>query len=134
MIRGGAARVAPWLSCLLAEWARRLGASPPKRMAASWFGSIAVHRMQGRGAMLAPDGELPSDRHTSSARPSTRRRLIRSGSIGGGIWIVRSRRRKLPCHESGLDRESPMQGAGVDPEFRLIERVKPFLDRAMRER
>jgi hypothetical protein len=33
------------------------------RMAASWFGSAAgIHRMQGCGAMFAPDGELPSDR------------------------------------------------------------------------
>src|SRR5580700_8889475 len=30
----------PWLSCREKEWVRRLGASPPMRMSASWFGSL----------------------------------------------------------------------------------------------
>ena len=33
-------RALPWLSCRVEEWARRPGASPPMRMAASWFGSL----------------------------------------------------------------------------------------------
>ena len=40
----------PWLSCREKEWVRRLGASPPMRMSASWFG-FWTHRIQGRGAM-----------------------------------------------------------------------------------
>jgi hypothetical protein len=37
-----------------AEWARRPGASPPMRMAASWFGSRGTLRIQARGARSAP--------------------------------------------------------------------------------
>src|SRR4029077_14351566 len=53
----------PWLSCREKEWVRRLGASPPMRMSASWFGSW-THRIQGRGAIdPRPESGLPSDRH-----------------------------------------------------------------------
>jgi hypothetical protein len=38
-VRGGGVPGKPWLSCRCAEWARRLGASPPMRKTASWFGS-----------------------------------------------------------------------------------------------
>src|SRR6267142_129562 len=31
----------PWLSCRGREWARHVGALPPMRMTASWFGSFA---------------------------------------------------------------------------------------------
>jgi hypothetical protein len=45
------------------EWARHLGASPLKRMVASWSGSdIGPNRIQGCGARDAPDSGLPSDR------------------------------------------------------------------------
>src|SRR5580700_10665258 len=54
----------PWLSCRGKEWVRRLGASPPMRMSASWFGSSWTHRIQGRGAIdPRPESGLPSDRH-----------------------------------------------------------------------
>ena len=36
--RGGGVPGKRWLSCRCAEWARRLGASPPMRMTASWSG------------------------------------------------------------------------------------------------
>jgi hypothetical protein len=53
----------PWLSCREKEWVRRLGASPPMRMSASWFGSW-THRIQGCGAIdPRPESGLPSDRH-----------------------------------------------------------------------
>src|SRR4029077_20928196 len=53
----------PWFSCREKEWVRRLGASPPMRMSASWFGSW-THRIQGRGAIdPRPESGLPSDRH-----------------------------------------------------------------------
>ena len=39
-----------WLSCRKVEWVRRLGASLPMRMTASWFGSW-THRIQGCGAI-----------------------------------------------------------------------------------
>ena len=43
-----------WPSSRGAEWARRPGASPPMRMAASWFGSGGTLRIQARGARSAP--------------------------------------------------------------------------------
>src|SRR5271170_7167547 len=52
-----------------AEWARHLGASPLKRMAASWSGSnIGPNRIQGCGARDAPNSRLPSDqsKHAST--------------------------------------------------------------------
>jgi hypothetical protein len=38
-VRGGGDPPKPWLSCRCADWARRLGASQPMRMCASWSGS-----------------------------------------------------------------------------------------------
>ena len=42
------------------------GASPPMRMAASWFGSPRIHRIQGCGAMIRARWRAPLDR----SRPS----------------------------------------------------------------
>ena len=56
-------RVSAWSLNRTLEWARRLGASPPKRMTASWSGSrLGSHRIQGCGAIFARYGGLPSDR------------------------------------------------------------------------
>src|SRR5580700_10364206 len=61
--KGMGPRRPPWLSSREKEWVRRLGASPPMRMSASWFGSW-THRIQGRGAIdPRPESGLPSDRH-----------------------------------------------------------------------
>ena len=62
----------PLASCREKEWVRCLGASPPMRMSASWFGSW-THRIQGCGAIdPCPESGLPSDRHPRShqAMPS----------------------------------------------------------------
>ena len=56
----------PWLPSRGAEWARRPGASPPMRMTASWFRSSRIDRIQGCGAIFAPDGELPSELSSSA--------------------------------------------------------------------
>jgi hypothetical protein len=50
----------------LEEWTRRLGASPAKRITASWLGPNAGSTEDKLAAhMTAPNGELPSD-HPSS--------------------------------------------------------------------
>jgi hypothetical protein len=60
------------------EWVRRLGASPPMRMNASWFGSW-THRIQGRGAIdPRPESGLPSDRHPDRTKVKQRREMHRS--------------------------------------------------------
>src|SRR5262245_1028745 len=56
---GAATRPVTWFWPRALEWARRLGASPPMRMTASWLRSSRIDRIQVCGAMLAPDGELP---------------------------------------------------------------------------
>ena len=38
------------------------------RMTASWFRSPRINRIQGRGAISAPDGELPSDLSPAAPR------------------------------------------------------------------
>jgi hypothetical protein len=69
----------PWLSCREKEWVRRLGASPPMRMSASWFGS-STHRIQGRGAIdPRPESGLPSDRH-----PDRTKRAVVLGAVK--VW------------------------------------------------
>ena len=50
-VRGGGVPASkPWLLCRGKEWVRRLGASPPMRMTASWSGPW-THRIQGCGAI-----------------------------------------------------------------------------------
>ena len=49
-----------WPSRRGLEWARRLGASPPMRMTASWFDPHGRPNTSSRRATFAPDGELPS--------------------------------------------------------------------------
>jgi hypothetical protein len=51
-VRGGGDPRQAWLARRLREWACRLGALPPMRMTASWFGSGWIHRIQGCGAMF----------------------------------------------------------------------------------
>jgi len=63
-VRGGGVPIAPLgFHAGKKNGVRRLGASPPMRMSASWFGSW-THRIQGRGAIdPRPESGLPSDRH-----------------------------------------------------------------------
>jgi len=51
-VRGGGDPRQAWLARRLRQWACRLGALPPMRMTASWFGSGWIHRIQGCGAMF----------------------------------------------------------------------------------
>jgi hypothetical protein len=53
----------PWLSCREKEWVRRLGASPPMRMSASWFGSSTQPDTRSWRDYPRPESGLPSDRH-----------------------------------------------------------------------
>ena len=61
-IRGGGNPRKPMVAMPLIEWARRLGASPPKRMTASWCGPAGANRIQGRGAIPCAQSGLPSVR------------------------------------------------------------------------
>src|SRR5215813_6078298 len=74
-VRGGGDPRQAWLARRLREWARRLGASPPMRMTASWSGSASdpPNTSVWRGSV--PDGELPSDHQASGIR---RRQLEKS--------------------------------------------------------
>ena len=85
---GGDPALNPWLPSRCEEWARRPGALPPMRMTASWFRSARIDRIQGCGAISAPDGELPSElssfAHCRRARPSNvacRRARDRQGQV-----------------------------------------------------
>ena len=53
-VRGGGDPRQACFARRLREWACRLGALPPMRMTASWFGSGWIHRIQGCGAMFRP--------------------------------------------------------------------------------
>ena len=56
-------RARTWSLSRSLEWARRLGASPPKRMAASWSGSrVGPTEYKVAARSFAPDGGLPSVR------------------------------------------------------------------------
>src|SRR3954463_5789460 len=85
-IRGGGVPPYP-LACMPdKEWVRCPGASPPKRMTASWSGSPdGSNRIQGRGAMFAPPGGLPSEGQASRFRKAkkTPRRDGMSGPMNG---------------------------------------------------
>ena len=62
MIRGGGDPNTAMALKPCPEWARRLGASPQKRIVASWSGSRnGPNRIQGCGASIAPERGLPSD-------------------------------------------------------------------------
>src|SRR5260221_13566117 len=99
------------------EWARRFGASPPKRMAASWSGSNAdptEYKVAAR--CFAPNGGLPSGRSHSAPDPIHSPTPPDSWrAIGVALWIGgcfrgvegkggRKRHQKL-------DRKNPIQGA-----------------------
>ena len=63
-VRGGGHPGAPtWLSCRGVEWARRLGASLPMRMIASWVWVFAAHRIQGCGTSLIAPQKAGSPRN-----------------------------------------------------------------------
>ena len=55
-----------WLTMPSTEWARPLGASPPKRMIASWSGSHGSTECKVAARAFAPDGRLPSDQPRSA--------------------------------------------------------------------
>ena len=86
-----------WLSCRIEEWARRPGASPPMRMAASWSGSPRVHRIQACGAMIRARGRAPPRKRRAPNRgwaAATERIATREGTR---------------CRHSKLDFRSPIQ-------------------------
>jgi len=58
-IRGGVARTALWPSCRNPDRARRPGASPPMRMAASWCGSQRSPAYKIVARSRAPDRQAP---------------------------------------------------------------------------
>ena len=62
-VRGGGVPLNPWLSCRCEEWVRRLGASLLMRMSASWSGPSRPTEYKVAARLLAPESELPSDRH-----------------------------------------------------------------------
>src|SRR5260221_13049483 len=70
------------------EWARRFGASPPKRMAASWSGSNAdptEYKVAAR--CFAPNGGGPSGRSHSAPDPIHSPTPPDSwGAIGRALW------------------------------------------------
>ena len=47
----------------MGEWVRRLGASLPMRMTASWFGSLGPTGYKVVARLIAPERGLPSGRH-----------------------------------------------------------------------
>jgi len=73
-VRGGGDPPKPWLSCRCADWARRLGASQPMRMCASWSGSKRSTEYKVAGAislavMRAPlDAVIPTTSSLHRAR------------------------------------------------------------------
>ena len=72
------------------EWARRLGALPPKRMIASWSGSsTGSNRIQGRGASVARDGGLPSDLLNGATEASDylKTKEVRNGRSQEAGWL-----------------------------------------------
>ena len=85
----------PWLSCREKEWVRRLGASPPMRMSASWFGSW-THRIQGRGAIdPRPESGLPSDRHPDRTKRAVVLEAVKVWPGKGGVCRKAGRRPTL---------------------------------------
>ena len=83
------------------------------RMTASWFRSPRINRIQGRGAISAPDGELPSDlspaapragqfdhQQSLPVRPGTAKKG-RGSERGDGCQLGQTRR---------LDKHRPIQG------------------------
>lgn len=69
-VRGGGDPPKPWLSCRCADWARRLGASQPMRMCASWSGSKRSTEYKVAGAIsLSPRCGLPSIRDPNHLEP-----------------------------------------------------------------
>jgi hypothetical protein len=91
MIRGGGDPNTAMASTPSPEWARRLGASPPKRMVLHGPGPNGFNRIQGCGARDAPDSGLPSDQ-----RPAT----SSAGEQSDGL---------------ALDRREPIQGCVKTP-------------------
>ena len=82
-------------------------------MTASWFRSPRINRIQGRGAISAPDGELPSDlspaapragqfdhQQSLPVRPGTAKKG-RGSERGDGCQLGQTRR---------LDKHRPIQG------------------------
>jgi len=62
-----------------------LGASPPMRMSASWFGSW-THRIQGRGAIdPRPESGLPSDRHPDRTKRAVVLEAVKVWPGKGGV-------------------------------------------------
>ena len=81
MVRGGGDPRQAWLARRLREWACRLGALPPMRMTASWFGS----------AWNPPNTSVWRDvprLMASSPRIITQKPWSRRGTIGkNGRWV-----------------------------------------------
>jgi hypothetical protein len=86
---GGDPTLKPWPLSRCEDWARRPGALPPMRMTASWFRSSRIDRIQGCGAISAPDGELPSNcrrvGHTAGKAPPTNRACHRARDRQGQV-------------------------------------------------
>jgi hypothetical protein len=59
-------RAEPWSMMPSTEWARPLGASPPKRMIASWPGPYGSTECKVAARAFAPAGGLPSDQPRSA--------------------------------------------------------------------
>jgi hypothetical protein len=119
-VRGGGDPPKPWLSCRCADWARRLGASQPMRMCASWPGSKRSTEYKVAGAIslaamrAPPRSVIPTtsslhrarsyqERGTTRAvdptRPACRRARRCKGRAFGGrcaasLDIVCARRRR----------------------------------------
>ena len=73
-----ATRYWTWSSSRGLEWARRLGASPPMRMTASWFRSSRISRIQVCAKCAAPlDQRQSSARLTSRARTGFKATIAR---------------------------------------------------------
>jgi hypothetical protein len=92
---GGDPPQKPWLPSRCEEWARRPGALPPMRMTASWFRSSRIDRIQGCGAISAPDRELPSELSSPAlagrklARPTEPAAVlvtVKGKSLRDGLW------------------------------------------------
>ena len=69
MVRGGGDPRQAWLARRLREWACRLGALPPMRMTASWFGSVWNPPNTSVWRDHRAHGELPSDHHPDTYQP-----------------------------------------------------------------
>jgi hypothetical protein len=126
-----------WLRCRRQNGPVRLGASPLKRMTASWFGSHAdptEYKVAAR--CFVPNGRLPSDR-TRDTRPlnslslsTGQRRLTRERSIGVALWTGCNQHRNPRIENalnpySALDSKSPIQGSGRGEMLIGIDGGKP---------